>query len=413
MHHCALPHQTAKPAKQPNPMNTKPFVITTLVILPLIGLFAWLVTTAGPLAPVPVVVADVKQAALAPAIFGIGTVEARRSYRIGPTSAGRVKSVIVDVGDRVQAGQELGEMDPVDLDERIQAQRAAQMRASASVTAAQAQVAEAEARQTFAQAQSERYEELLQARTASADATEAKRQELQVTKAGLMTAIANLDAAQQELGRVQAELQGLIQQRANLRLVAPVDGLVTLRPTDPGTTLVAGQSVVEMVDPASLWVNVRFDQLRAAGLEPGLSARILLRSQAMRPLAGKVLRIEPLADAVTEEFLAKVVFDQLPAQLPPIGELAEVTLIRAPLPPAPLVPVASVQRVDGRLGLWRLIAEDRLEFVPVTLGMSDLDGQIQVTSGIQPGERILVYSKERINGQRPVRLVERLPKAGT
>lgn len=391
-------------------MNLKRLLISVFIILPLAGLFVWLATTSGPLAPIPVVVAEVKEASLAPAIFGIGTVEARRSYRIGPTTAGRVKSVAVDVGDRVSAGQLLGEMDPVDLDERIQAQRASQMRASASVTAAQAQVAEAEARQTFAQAQSERYEELLQVKTTSADATEAKRQELQVAKAGLLSATANLDAAGQELGRVQAELQGMIQQRANLRLLAPVDGLVTVRAADPGTTIIAGQSVVEMVDPASLWVNVRFDQLRAAGLEPGLAAQVLLRSQAMRPLAGKVLRIEPLADAITEEFLAKVVFDRLPQNLPPIGELAEVTLTRPALPPVSVVPVASVQRVDGRLGLWRLNAEQRIELVPVSLGMSDLDGRVQVTEGIKAGERIVVYSQQQLDGQRPVRLVERLPE---
>src|SRR5690606_34837435 len=149
--------------------------------------------------------------------------------------------------------------------------------------------------------------------------TEARRQELQVADAGLLAARANLDAARQELARARADGEALASQRANLRLVAPVGGLVALRAADPGTTVVAGQSVVDVVDPASLWVNVRFDQLRASGLRAGLPARIVLRSRAGEQIAGKVLRVEPMADAVTEEALAKVAFDALPDPMPSIG----------------------------------------------------------------------------------------------
>ncbi len=116
------------------------------VLLPLLGLFAYVILRAGPLAPVAVVAATVEQRAIAPALFGIGTVEARYTYRIGPTVAGRVKQVAVQVGERVRAGQVLGEMDPVDLEERIAAQQAAQMRARANAAAAEAQVQDITAR---------------------------------------------------------------------------------------------------------------------------------------------------------------------------------------------------------------------------------------------------------------------------
>ncbi len=132
--------------------------------------------------------------------------------------------------------------------------------------------------------------------------------------------------AGEELSRIDADREALIAQRKNLNLIAPVDGLVAVRDADPGTTVVAGQAVVELIDPKSLWVNVRFDQIHARGLTADLPAQIVLRSQAGRVATGRVLRVEPLADAVTEEMLAKVVFDQLPEPLPPVGELAEVTV---------------------------------------------------------------------------------------
>jgi RND family efflux transporter MFP subunit len=378
------------------------------VLLLLFASFAFVALRSGPLAPVPVTVMTVASQSLTPALFGIGTVEARYTYKIGPTVAGRVQRVEVQVGDRVQAGQLLGEMDPVDLDDRIAAQEAALKRAEAGVPAAEAQVREMAARQSYAEAQASRYETLLQAGSSSEEAVGAKRQELQVANAGLAASRANLEVARQELARVRADREVLIRQRANLRLVAPRNGLVAARNVDPGTTVVAGQPVVEVIDPASLWVNVRFDQLRAGGLRAGLPAHAVLRSQAGRAVAGQVLRVEPVADAVTEETLAKVVFDTLPEPLPPVGELVEVTVTLPPLPTAPVVPNASVQRIGGQLGVW-LFEGDSVRFAPVKLGAIDLEGRAQILDGLKSGARVVVYSQRSLGAHTRVKLVERLP----
>ena len=378
------------------------------VLLLLFASFAFVALRSGPLAPVPVTVMTVASQSLTPALFGIGTVEARYTYKIGPTVAGRVKRVEVQVGDRVQAGQLLGEMDPVDLDDRIAAQEAALKRAEAGAPAAEAQVREMAARQSYAEAQASRYETLLQAGSASEEAVGAKRQESQVTNAGLAASRANLEVAQQELARVRADREVLLRQRANLRLVAPMDGMVAARNADPGTTVVAGQPVVEVIDPTSLWVNVRFDQLRAGGLRAGLPAKVVLRSQASGTVAGQVLRVEPVADAVTEETLVKVVFSTLPEPLPPVGELAEVTVTLPPLPTAPVVPNASVQRIGGQLGVW-LFEGDSVRFAPVKLGAIDLEGRAQILDGLKSGARVVVYSQRSLGAHTRVKLVERLP----
>src|SRR5690606_995143 len=126
---------------------------------------------------VPVTTTIVGSVAVAPALYGIGIVESRYTYRIGPTQAGRLGSVLVDVGDTVRAGQLLGEMDPVDLDQRVDANRSALERARAGVSSAQAQEADMSARRQYAETQARRYEQLLQARAISAEATEARRHE--------------------------------------------------------------------------------------------------------------------------------------------------------------------------------------------------------------------------------------------
>ena len=365
------------------------------VVLPLLALFVYVVLRSGPLAPVAVTVATVEQRAITPALFGIGTVEARTTYRVGPTLAGRVLRLSAQVGERVTAGQVLGEMDGVDLDERQRAQAAAVQRAQAALK-------DAQARQQHAQAQATRYAELLAVRATSEEIASARRQDLRAADAALA-------GSQAEVERLRAEQSALHTQRSKLRLLAPADALVTARLAEPGSTVVPGQAVVDLVDPSSLWVNVRFDQTSASGLRAGLPAQVLLRSATAAPLAAKVLRVEPLADAVTEETLAKVVLAAVPEPLPPLGTLAEITITLPELPAAPTLPNAALRRVGGKMGVWEL-TPDGLRFAPLVLGQADLDGQVQVQSGIQEGARIVVYSEKELTARSSTHVVERITK---
>jgi len=377
------------------------------ILLPLFGLFVYVSMRSGPLAPIPVTLMTVERRAITPSLFGIGTVEARYTHKIGPTFTGRLAYVHVQPGDQVKTGQILGEMDPVDLDDRINAQEAALKRAEATVRAVEAQIQEAQARNIFAESQIKRYDQLLTTRAVSQEAAESKRQEFDVARAAVATARANLEVAHQETIRLRAERDGLIQQRANLRLVSPVDGFISRRDVDPGTTVVPGQAVVEAVAPGSVWIHVRFDQQRARGLSARLPAQITLRSQGTEPLAGQVVRVEPMADSVTEEVLAKVVFKQLPEFLPPIGELAEVTVELAPQKAMPVVLNASLQRVDGHLGVW-IVRDDHLSFAPVTVGATDLEGRVQILKGLEGGERIVAYSRKALQAKSRIKVVERI-----
>ncbi len=363
------------------------------VILPLLALFIYVGLRSGPLAPVAVTVAKVESRALTPALFGIGTVEARYTYRIGPTIAGRVKTLNVHVGDLVRAQQLLGEMDPVDLDDRVRSQEAAFKRAQATVR-------EAEARLAYANTQAKRYEQLFAVRSSSEEARTTKRQEAQIADAALA-------AARQELARARSDREALMSQRSNLRLVAPVDGVVSMRDAEPGTTVVAGQAVVEVIDASSLWVNVRFDQISATGLAQDLPARIVLRSRGGQALPGRVLRVELKADAITEELLAKVVFEGRPEPLPPVGELAEVTVELPPVASAPTIPNAAVRREGNKLGVWQVVDGD-LRFVVLKLGVADLDGYVQVREGLVEGDQVVLYSEKALTTRSRVHVVERI-----
>lgn len=397
-------------------MNSKALIKRRLtlgaVAMALVGGVAFVSLRTGPLAPIKVTVTQPRPGTLSPAIFGIGTVEARRSWMVGPTVAGRVLNVKVDVGDLVKAGQLLAEMDPVDFDQRLTALDATLARARSTESAAQAQVLDAVARATLAGAAAQRNQHLAQQKFISPGALDASTQAQASAEAAVQAAQANAAAAVQDTTRLKAERAALAQQRATVRLVAPADAVVITRDAEAGSTVVAGQPVLRLMDPTSLWVRLRVDQGRSAGLAPGLKASIVLRSRLQAPLSGHVARVELLADSVTEERLAQVAFDSAPAGVS-VGEMAEVTLQLPDAAPALLLPNASVQRQAGQTGVWR-IQDGKPDFAPVQLGVQSLDGQVQVLHGLKDTDQVVVYSQKALRAGSRISVVDHLvnPEAG-
>lgn len=376
------------------------------VIIVMLVLLGFVFMRAGPLAPVAVTVSTVEKRAIRPALFGIGTVEARYTHKIGPTVAGRVSRVDVQTGDRVKQGQVLAEIDPVDVEEKIRALDASVKRASANILSADANVQETQARKKFAETQVKRYAQLLPTHVISEEAMEVKRQDLRIALSNAAAAQANLEAVREEQQRTRAERDGMVRQRSHLRLVSPVDGIVMKREVDPASTVVAGQAVLEVVEPGSLWINARFDQQRAFGLSTQLPAQITLHTRT-GTLSGHVTRIEPHADPVTEELLAKISFKELPQPLPSIGELVEVTVDMPTQKILPVIPNAGLQRLQGTLGVW-VIQQDKLQFRSVKTGTNDLNGYVQVLEGLQGGERIVVHSFKKLEATSRINIVDQL-----
>lgn len=367
-------------------------VITSCVAL--LVLFVYVALRSGPMAPVAVTVDTVQVRGIEPALFGVGIVDAQHIARLGPTAPGRLLRVNVDAGDRVLAGQVIAEMDAVDLAERRRAQSAALSRTNALV-------AEARARRDYARAQLNRYVALGPSQMVSVESIELKRQESALADAGV-------NVAQEEFARVRAELEALDARQGDLSIISPADGIVAARYADAGDALVAGQAVVEILEPNSLWIDTRFNQISADGLASGRRAQIRLHSRSGILYEGEVLRVDPKADAVTEELIAKVQFSALPTLMPPIGELAEVTVALPAAAPRPTVPGAAIQRVGTLIGVWAVHDGD-LQFLEIRTGLRDLDGNVQVLDGLDGGETVVIYAERSLTADARIRIVDRLP----
>ncbi|MCC6196620.1 MAG: efflux RND transporter periplasmic adaptor subunit [Burkholderiales bacterium] len=366
-------------------------------------LFGWLATSQGPLAPIKVTRAKVEQGPLVASTFGIGTVEARRSYALGPTVASRVARVLVDQGDAVKAGQLLAELDPVDLEDRVAGARLAAERAASTIRVAEAQLAETRSRAQIAVSSARRYAELRTQGFVSQEAADTKEHEANAAKAALDAAAAQLAAAQRDRERALADVAGIGKVRAQARLTSPIDGVISARLVEPGTTIVAGQAVVQVIDPASLWVKARIDQSQAGGVRVGQPAKVVLRSDAGRAHRGEVQRVDWVSDAVTEERIVNIGLATRPDDMS-IGELVEVTIRTAELPDARSVPAAAVKRWARQDGVWQLNGS-RAVFQPVAVGITTLDGRSQILDGPAAGDEVIVYSEQALKPDAKVKVV--------
>jgi HlyD family secretion protein len=374
-------------------------------------LLGWLASSQGPLAPTKVTLAKVEQGPLVASTFGIGTVEARRSYAIGPTLASRVARVLVDQGDTVRAGQLLAELDPVDLVDRVASGEFAAERAASAIRAAEAQLAEAESRAQLAGASARRYAELRKQGFVSQEASDAKGHDANAAKAAADAAAAQLAVSRRDRERALADVAGVGKLRAQARLLSPVDGVITARLVEPGTTMVAGQAVVQVIDPASLWVKARIDQAQAGGVRVGQAAEIVLRSKPNSAHPGQVQRVDWVSDAVTEERIVNVGFVARPERIS-VGELVEVTIRTAELANARSVPAAAVKRLERQVGVW-VLAAGRVAFRPVKLGITTLDGRSQILEGLEAGDEVVVHSERELQQDAKVKAVSAIVRNGS
>jgi HlyD family secretion protein len=369
-----------------------------LAALVLIAAIAVMVLRGGGPGSVQVSAAQVMRGELSPTLFGIGVVEAQRNILVGPTVAGRVAKVYVEQGALVEAGSLLAEMDPVDLNERLTASRQATLRAKSSVAASQAQAQEAESRLATAEANAKRYASLRERGFVSTEAERNKGHEARAAVAALHASQANIGVSGADAARLAAEAAALEKQLANTRLISPVAGVVISRDVEPGSTAVAGQAVLHLAEKDSLWLRVRIDQGRSAGLAVGLPAIIKLRSRPGERFSGKLARIEQLSDAVTEERLVMVAFDQPPVDLT-LNEMAEVALSVPTRSNALTMPPAALVRQAGQTGVFT-VEGGRARFVTVNVGIRTETG-VEILDGLAEGTQVVTQkAKPLVDGDR-------------
>ena len=368
------------------------------------------------LRPVRVNVAEVALRDIAPAIQGVGTVEAKVVVQAAAKITGRVVGVLVDQGDTVRRGQVLARLDAgeqaADLERNaaalerarhgIAAQEAALQKARATLRAAEAALARARATEALASVNAERWRQLYADGAVGRADMDAKVTEALVGAEDLRNAEAQRQAAVEEIAVLQANLEmarhdmraaegGVGVARSHLAdtaVLSPLDGYVVSRDLEPGATVNPGASILKIADPQTAWATVYVDERETGGIAVGDPAAIALRSLGGGALPGRVTRIRRESDRVTEQLAVDIAFEQRPARLT-LGEQAEATIRPAARQRVAAVPLAALVRTPDGLGVWT-VADGRLRFRRVRLGLADPGGWAEVVEGLRPGERVVL-----------------------
>jgi len=287
-----------------------------------------------------------------------GIVEARVQSDLGFRVGGKILERSVDAGQRVQKGQVLMQLDPVDL--RL------------SFAAQQANVEAARAKYTETKADEARAAVLIETRAVS-------RQEYDQTRAALDSAKAQLEAAE-----AQARVSNNSSEYAVL--TADSDGVIVRTLSEPGQVVAAGQTVVQLAHdgPREALINL------PEGVRPDLgttaSARLYGREETY---SARLRQLSDAADPASRTFEARYVLEGEAASAP-LGSTVTIALLTKQNSDSHsvLVPVGAVYDRGSGPGVWIVDDKSEVKFRSVQIASIGQEEAV-VCRGLEPNEKVV------------------------
>lgn len=311
-----------------------------------------------------------------------GPLVAPRTAVVRAKASGTLLSLAVAEGSRVRAGQELGLIDPADLQNRV-AER------QAIVESAQARLAEAERLHRA-------NEDLAQQQFISSNALESSRATLESARAQLKSTRAQLETA--SLGLREA------------RLTAPINGVVGKRAVLPGEKVSSEQELLTVVDLSQLELGGVVGTHQVSRLSPGQAVTVRTEGEA-EPVAGRIDRIAPTAVAGTRGIQVVVAIAN-PQERLRAGQYASVQVTLPDATQRLTLPLTAVGQSSGQDHVWTIEKGVLVRRIVVTGRRQPDQGRIEVLEGLPASATVLAARFDNLKEGAPARVVDkRTPQA--
>ncbi len=316
--------------------------------------------------------------------------------------AGYVKTINVDVGDRVSAGQLLAVLEIPELQDDMVTDEAGVKRSREEVNRAEADLVRAESAHEVAHLGSTRLAAVMKQRpnlVAQQDIDEALGRD-RVAEAQVATARAAVAAAEQQLAVSQANQNKTKTLFAYARITAPFAGVITHRYADTGAMIQAGTSsqsqampVVRLSQNSLLRLIVQVPESAVARIHVGQP--VAVKVQALnRTIEGKVARFAERLNADTRTMETEVDVPNAALDLVP-GMYAYATITSEQSHGVLVVPVQAVDKAEDRATAWVVGQGGALEVRTVTLGLEAPD-RIEVRSGLRENDLVVVGNRGQL-----------------
>lgn len=293
-------------------------------------------------------------------------------------ASGYLKKWDVDIGQHVEAGQLLAEIDTPELDQQLEQARA--------------EVAQADANLTLAKSTSERWVDLLKTASVSEQETAEKQADYELKKA-------NLEAARANLHRLE-DLKSFA------RVTAPFAGTITARDTDVGQLITAGNGrwLFRLAQTNPLRVYVHVPQTLSRAVEPGQKAELTISELPGRKFDAKIVRTAGAMDPVSRTLLAELEVNN-PQNEILAGSYAQVRFHDTMGDPTLTLPANTLLFRSEGTQVGVVDSGGRVEVRTVRLGR-DFGQSVEIVEGVKAGDHVIMNPPDALASGMTVRVAE-------
>jgi RND family efflux transporter MFP subunit len=309
-----------------------------------------------------------------------GTVQAFVEAPIYARTNGYLKAWRTDIGTEVKKGQLLAEIDAPEVDQQL--------------SQAEADLQTARANENLSSSTNKRWQGLLSTESVSKQDADEKAGDAAAKKAAVDSAGANV-----------ARLRDL---ESFKRVVAPFDGTVTARNTDIGALINAGQSsgseLFRVADIQRLRIYVQVPEAYAAVAKAGLEAQLKFAEQADKTFVARTVRTSNALDPTLRTLQVELQLDNANRDVLP-GAYAEVHFKLTGNAEALRLPANTVLFRSAGLQVATVDGTKHVKLKSIVQGR-DFGNTIEVLSGIEADDQVVVNPPDSITDGASVRIVE-------
>jgi membrane fusion protein, multidrug efflux system len=336
-----------------------------------------------------------------------GSIQAIQETAIYARADGYLKRRLVDIGDRVQSGQVLAEIDTPELDQQLSQAKATLAQAEASLAQARSSLQQARATLQHNQAQLAynqtnlaRWRTLKEKELVAQQDVDDRQVLADSGQADVDAARANVDALQASVVAADANVtanRANVQRLADLQsfqtIRAPFPGIITVRNVDNGALISAGSGTANtplfrMAQIDSLRVYVNVPQTFLTAITPGLGAQLVVREFPQQVFSGQVVSTAGALDPGSRTLLTEVRMHNEGGLLRP-GMYTDVKFhLTRPDPPLVIPSTALIIR-SGPPRVATVGSDSTVRFRAVQLGR-DYGSTVEVIQGLSEQDRLVV-----------------------
>ena len=301
----------------------------------------------------------------------MGRYESKLAFQVG----GKIVNRMINLGDKVSAGQVLMTLDPKDVNQAVEASNA--------------QLASAIANQKLAADNAQRFNTLY----ASGAVSAASRDQYNT----------QLEAANAALRQAQAQANANNNQLEYTMLRSDVDGVVAAVTGEIGMVTAAGTPMVTVVKDGEREVQINVPENALGNLALGEQAEVSFWALPKLKCSGSIREIAPMADPMTKTYKVCVAIDSMPAEAR-LGMTAKVSFNKEANDQQFVLPGAAIYQTNDNPSVW-VVRNNHAQLVPVEIAGYN-DNNVIISSGLAKGDVVITAGIAKLVPDQEVRLAE-------